>query len=180
MDVHHVKGFLHSSSMMEWHAPWHEMPLTWPHKWCCQPQNLTRNNKSQNNDHGREITSLVFDINNNPSIEPMFCKHFVELQNNGTLRNLNYFKNLMVTWQGFHLSFKICTMRTNAFIPTLNICKSKLTMQVLQYWRVEKMYFSSNFLVILGKISFIMIHLDGKWRHRFCLITSLLKNEAST
>ncbi len=159
---------------------WHDMPLTWPHKWCCQPQNLTWNNKSQNNGHGWKIISLVFDIDNNPSIEPMFCKHFVDLQNNGTLRNLNYLKNLMVTRQGFHLSFKICTMRTNAFTPTLNVYKLKLTMQILQYSKVEKLYFSSNFLVILGKISLTTIHLDGKWRHRCCLITSLLKNGAST
>jgi hypothetical protein len=110
----------------------------------------------------------------------MFCKHFVDLQNNGTLRNLNYLKNLMVTRQGFHLSFKICTMRTNAFTPTLNVYKLKLTMQILQYSKVEKLYFSSNFLVILGKISLTTIHLDGKWRHRCCLITSLLKNGAST
>jgi hypothetical protein len=173
MDVHHVNSSLHFLQWWNGMHHWHDMPLTWPHKMVSS----TWNNKSQNNGHGWD-SSFVFDINNNPSIEPMFCKHFVDLQNNGTLRNFNYLKNLMVTWQGFHLSFKKYTMRISTFTPTLNIYKSKLTMQVLQYSRVEEMYFSSIFWVILGKISLTTIHIDGKQRHRFCFITSLLKNEA--
>jgi hypothetical protein len=177
MDVHHVNRSLHSSSRWNGMHQWHDMHLTWPHKWCCQPQHLTWNNKSHNIGHGWEITSLVFEINNNPSIEPMFCKHFVDLR---AFRNLKYLKNLIVTWQGFHLSFKKCTMRTNAFTPTLNIYKSKLTCTYYNTQGLKKCTFPQLFLVILGKISLTTIHLDGKWRHRFCLITSLLKNGAST
>jgi len=40
-------------------------------------------------------------------------------------------KNPMVTWQGFHLSFKKCTMRIKVFTPPLDIQISKDTKQVL-------------------------------------------------
>jgi hypothetical protein len=48
-------------------------------------------------------------------------------------------------------------------------------MQVLQDSKVGEIYFSFLFFVILSKISFTNIHLDGKLRQGFCFKTSLRK-----
>ncbi len=57
------------------------MPPTCLWKWYYQPQNFTWNNKNQCIIHGWKT---IFDINNNPNIEPMFCKYFNNLQNHDT------------------------------------------------------------------------------------------------
>jgi hypothetical protein len=82
------------------------MPPTTSYKWYCKPQHSTWNNRSQYSNHGWKITSLLFDINNNLGIEPMFCKYFINLQNNDILKNLYCSKKSMVTWQGFHFQSK--------------------------------------------------------------------------
>jgi hypothetical protein len=53
----------------------------------------------------------------------------------------------------------------------------------MQEWhglKVDNINFSLVPFATQGKISFTKVHLDGKTKQGFCLIISLLKNEAST
>ncbi len=59
-------------------------------------------------------------------------------------------------------------MKTNVSTLALNIHKSKLTMQVLQGLRAKEIYFYFIFFfVILSRISFTNICLDGKQNEDF-------------
>jgi hypothetical protein len=68
-------------------------------------------------------------------------------------------------------------MKTNVSIIAFDIQNSKLIMQVLQHSRVV---FFLRLFIILGKISLIKVHLDGKFKQDFYLKTNILKNGTST
>ncbi len=89
----------------------------------------TWNKKNQCNGHGWKIIPLVFDISNSPTIQAMLTNNSLTCKAMAILIFFVVSKKSMVTWQGSHLSFNKCTMKTNVSIPILDIHKSKLILQ---------------------------------------------------
>ncbi len=113
------------------------------------------------------------------NIKPMFCKQIIHLQNHGTSKCISNLKNLTITWQCSHLSFKKWTISTKYFTPPWNIQRLKFVVQILHESKVGDTNFSLVFSTILNKRSFFNCCFNGKLRWEFYLKINLLKNVAS-
>jgi hypothetical protein len=121
------------------------MPLGYMY-WCLPEQTLScrkigKNKISVANFLCLQNTSKIFHfqmveishtfICDNSNIEPMFCKHIIDLQNHRTTRSLYCLEKPNGYMTRSTLVIQKCKLKTKILMLALNVHKSKLTMQEL-------------------------------------------------
>jgi hypothetical protein len=104
----------------------------------------------------------------------------IELQGYGIPKNVCCLRKPTIMWLCSHLSFRKCWIITKMSTSTLDIQRSKDTMQEWHYWRVNNTNLSLVYFAILGKTLVTKARLDGKTRQGFCFLINLLAKGAST